>query len=122
MTIRVVVDMNLSPDWARVLSEAGFEAVHWRNVGHPNAADSVIMSWAREHNYVVFTHDLDFGTLLAVGGDATPSVLQIRAQDVLPKAMAAVVLQALHQFEGELTTGALVVVDERRSRVRLLPI
>jgi hypothetical protein len=24
------------------------------------------MAWARENRYVVFTHDLDFGTLLAV--------------------------------------------------------
>jgi predicted nuclease of predicted toxin-antitoxin system len=33
----------------------------WR----PRAQDKVIMDWAMVNAYVVFTHDLDFGILLA---------------------------------------------------------
>jgi predicted nuclease of predicted toxin-antitoxin system len=45
--VRIVVDMNLSPDWVGVLVRHGWEAVHWSMVGDPRAADPEIMSWAR---------------------------------------------------------------------------
>ncbi len=57
--------MNLPPGWAPVLATAGFEAVHWSTVGNPEASDRAIMTWAKTNGYVVFTHDLDFGALLA---------------------------------------------------------
>lgn len=63
--MKLLIDMNLSPDWVEVLNQEGWEAVHWREIGDPRAADVVIMEWARSNGYTVFTHDLDFGTLLA---------------------------------------------------------
>jgi hypothetical protein len=30
------------------------------------------MPWAREHGHAVFTHDLDFGTLLAIDARERP--------------------------------------------------
>jgi len=29
MTLRLFIDMNLSPSWVEVLRETGFEAAHW---------------------------------------------------------------------------------------------
>ncbi len=29
MTIKILVDMNLSPDWVPALVREGWEAVHW---------------------------------------------------------------------------------------------
>ena len=80
------------------------------------------MDWAAQHDYVVFTHDLDFGTMVALSGATGPSILQIRSQDVLPQRMAELVAAALRQHETDLASGALVVIDESRARVRLLPI
>ncbi len=60
--------MNLSPDWVPFLHEHGLEAVHWSAVGAHTAPDSEIMQWARDNIRVVFTHDLDFGILLAHTG------------------------------------------------------
>jgi hypothetical protein len=31
--MRLLVDMNLSPDWVAVLKRAGWDAVHWSMVG-----------------------------------------------------------------------------------------
>jgi predicted nuclease of predicted toxin-antitoxin system len=42
------------------------------------------MQWARNNDYLVFTHDLDFGILLAHSRDSGPSVIQVRTQDVTP--------------------------------------
>ena len=122
MTLKVVVDMNLSPEWAATLTVAGWEAVHWSSVGDPAARDAEIMAWALEHKHVVFTHDLDFGTALALTHAAGPSVLQIRGADVLPEQSAQVILGTLRQHEAELKSGALAVVEKNRSRIRLLPI
>ena len=80
------------------------------------------MDWARLNGYVLFTHDLDFGTMLALTHAAGPSVIQVRGRDVLPDHMLPIIVTALNQHESELTAGALVVVDEVKSRVRILPI
>lgn len=80
------------------------------------------MSWARAHGHVVFTHDLDFGTMLALTHATGPSVLQVRGQSVLPEDIGPVVIAALRQHDAALAAGALVVVDVKKSRVRLLPL
>lgn len=38
------------------------------------------MAWALTNDYIVFTHDLDFGTLLAITQADAPSVIQVRSQ------------------------------------------
>ncbi|WP_457652334.1 DUF5615 family PIN-like protein [Rhodocaloribacter sp.] len=119
--MKLLVDMNLSPRWVDYLKAHGYEVRHWSETGAPDAADRTIMQWAKENGCVVFTHDLDFSALLAATQADGPSVLQVRAQDVMPEAMGATVLQVLHRFEPELLTGALLSVDPHRARVRLLP-
>jgi predicted nuclease of predicted toxin-antitoxin system len=80
------------------------------------------MEWAKQNDYVVFTHDLDFGTLLASTQSNAPSVIQVRTQDTFPDAIANIVIAALSQFESELKDGALITIDDSKSRVRILPI
>lgn len=120
--MKIIIDMNLSPEWVPALVAFGYEAQHWSFVGSAGAKDSEIMEWARQNGCVVLTHDLDFGALLAASGADRPSVLQIRALDPMPSEIAPLVLDALRQFEPELTTGALVSVDAKRSRARILPL
>ncbi|MDD4911129.1 MAG: DUF5615 family PIN-like protein [Sideroxydans sp.] len=122
MTLRVLIDMNLAPSWVEVLRESGFEAEHWFRVGAVNALDSELFSWASQNGYIVFTHDLDFGALLAATHAVSPSVFQIRTDDVSPDALAPRAIALLHRFEPQLVSGALVVVDEMRERVRILPL
>ena len=43
------------------------------------------MAWALANGYVVFTHDLDFGTMLALTHATGPSVLQVRGKTCCPK-------------------------------------
>src|SRR6266540_4043780 len=121
MSVKLLVDMNLSPDWVPVLQSHGWSAVHWSTVGDPRAPDHDIMDWARANDSVVFTHDLDFGTVLALTHATGPSVLQIRGQNVLPEDIGPVVIAALRQHDAALAAGALVVVDVKKSRVRVLP-
>ena len=122
MRPKLLLDMNLSPEWAPALENHGWHAVHWSDVGDPRASDRDVMDWAVAHQYVVFTHDLDFGAMLALTHETGPSVLQVRAGNILPDDLESSVIAALNQHETDLSSGALVVVDESRSRVRVLPI
>ena len=120
--MKLLVDMNLSPRWVDVLCANGFDAVHWASVGNPRATDREIMAHAEQHQWVVLTHDLDFGAILAASNLAAPSVVQIRSGNTDPDVIAAPLLAALRQMEPELSAGALVTVDTTRSRVRVLPL
>jgi len=120
--MKILVDMNLSPDWVEVFTRHDLSAVHWSTVGDPHAEDPVLMEWARENDYVVFTHDLDFGTLLALTQAESPSAIQVRTQDVSPHYLEAMVISALNKYESLLEEGALIVLDEGKSRVRILPL
>lgn len=121
-TLAVLVDMNLSPRWIQTLRIGGFTASHWSDLGPVTAPDTYQMAHARMHELVVLTNDLDFGAILAATGGDKPSVVQIRATDTRPEAIARVVVAALHQFTPELQAGALLTLDTRRTRVRLLPL
>jgi predicted nuclease of predicted toxin-antitoxin system len=119
--VKLLIDMNLSPEWRPYLEERGFEAVHWSAVGAHTAPDSEIMQWARDNGCVVFTHDLDSGIILAHCKDGRPSVVQIRAQDVSPAHLGPLLVAALRAHCEALESGALLTIDEAKSRVRILP-
>ena len=120
--MKLIVDMNLSPAWSEALEQHGFEASHWSSVGDPRASDVVIMTWARDHGFIVLTHDLDFTTLLATTSAAGPSVVQVRAQDVTPTHLVTLVVRAIKAHIEELDQGALITIDEVSARVRVLPL
>ncbi len=120
--MKLLVDMNLSPRWTALLTNAEWETVHWSSVGKSTASDSEIMAYAARNDYVVLTHDLDFSAILAATHGEKPSVVQIRAEDVSPLAIGAHLIAALRHTQTELEAGALLTVDPTRTRVRLLPL
>ena len=81
--MKLLVDMNLSPSWIDRLARHGFDAVHWSTIGAATAPDVEILTRATEHQFVVLTNDLDFSAILAASAGTTPSVVQIRTQDLL---------------------------------------
>jgi predicted nuclease of predicted toxin-antitoxin system len=120
--MKFVIDMNLSPLWTDVVRQNGWEALHWSTIGAKDAPDHEIMRWARENGYIVFTHDLDFGAILATTQTNAPSVIQIRAQDVAPNALANILFTAIEQYQHLLESGALIIIDKHKFRARILPL
>jgi predicted nuclease of predicted toxin-antitoxin system len=120
--IALVVDISLSPAWVEIFAKHGWSAVHWSVVGDPRAKDRDVMAWARARGHVVFTHDLDFGALLAATRANGPSVVQVRTHDVLPEHLETVVVSTIRAYEAQLERGAIVTVEYARRKVRLLPI
>ena len=120
--MKVLIDMNLSPSWVQALEDRGFQALHWSSVGDGGAPDAVVLGWAKENGYIVFTNDLDFGAILAMTRAAAPSVIQVRTQDLSPVHLIDLVVRGLRQHEAALECGALITIDEQRLRARVLPL
>ena len=114
--------MNLSPTWVEYLAAHDFEAVHWSAVGDPRADDPVIMDFARKNGMIVFTHDLDFGNVLAVTHALGPSVIQVRTENPVPEVVGELLIRALVDHASSLARGALITVEPSNLRARILPI
>ena len=120
--MKILIDMNLTPAWVEFFSANQIESVHWSSVGNPRAVDPEIMDFARANAFVVFTHDLDFGNILAVTHARGPSVIQARVEDPVPDTIGKAVVGAIIEHAAQLDRGALVTLDPERLRTRILPI
>jgi predicted nuclease of predicted toxin-antitoxin system len=120
--MKILIDMNLTPLWVNFFQENNINAIHWTEVGKVNAPDKEIFDYAMKHNYLIFTNDLDFGAILASSHTQTPSVIQVRTQDLMPHSLGNTILELLSQFEDNLIEGALITLDKQRMRIRVLPL
>ena len=114
--------MNLSPRWVDVFFGHNIEAIHWSSVGSAYAADIEIMAYAKVNNYAVFTHDLDFSAILAINHYQKPSVIQIRRGNISPATADQLVINALFAAADEIEKGALITIDLKKTRLRILPL
>ena len=80
------------------------------------------MAFAKVNDFVVLTHDLDFSAILAATRGDKPSVVQIRSSDVSPNGIGTLVIAALDQMAAKLEEGALLSIDTKSSRLRILPL
>ena len=114
--------MNLSPEWARVLPAAGISASHWSQVGRWSASDQEILAFARSGQWTVLTQDLDFPQLLFETSAAGPSVVLLRIRNELCPTAQQKVVAYLAANQPLLHSGALVILDDHKARIRILPL
>ena len=120
--MKILVDMNLTPAWVQYFATQHIESAHWSELGDPRALDPEIMEFANDNHFVVFTHDLDFGDILAITHARGPSVIQARVDDPVPETIGDAVVAAIVENAAHLERGALLTIDPDRLRVRILPI
>lgn len=120
--MRLVLDMNLPPSWVDRLAKQGLESVHWSTLGAATAPDREVLAWVREHGCVLVTHDLDFSAILAATSAWTPSVVQLRSLDPLSDRAIGALVAAIREHRDAIERGALLSIDDRGARVRILPL
>ncbi|MGH3502475.1 MAG: DUF5615 family PIN-like protein, partial [Nocardioidaceae bacterium] len=111
-----------SPLLAEHLTKAHHDAMHLRKYGLQDAPDPEVMERARREDRVLVSADTDFGMLLAHQRATTPSVILLRVGSGRRATQIAELLLAnLDTVRDDLETGAIVVLNDERIRVRPLP-
>jgi predicted nuclease of predicted toxin-antitoxin system len=121
--MKFLADMGIPQSTIRWLRQLGYDAIHLREQGLQRLSDDKIIAKARTENRVILTCDLDFGALLAASGDKLPSVIIFRLENEKPDNInrrlafifSSVAITALEE-------GAIILVEQERHRIRLLPI
>jgi predicted nuclease of predicted toxin-antitoxin system len=121
--VRFLLDQNQSPRIVGLLAEAGHDAIHVRDIDLGTSADEEVLAAAYGAGRVIISADTDFGDLLAASNAGGPSVVLLRRQGQRrAHEIAALILANLDVVADDLRSGAVVVLDDERIRIRSLPI
>jgi len=120
--LKFLADMGVADETAEALRRLGHDVAHARDLGLHARPDSEVLAAAKSEGRIVVTFDLDFGDLLAAGGESLPSVVLVRTQNQRPTVVTPKVIDVADRFAQELVSGALIVVEDARYRLRRLPL
>jgi predicted nuclease of predicted toxin-antitoxin system len=106
-------------EWLR---NRGEDVVHLRDQGLQRMPNGEIFTKATTEGGVVLTFDLDFGEIVALSRGATTSVVVFRLRDTRTEHVIERLERVLAESSEALTQGAVVIAEDARHRVRLLPV
>jgi predicted nuclease of predicted toxin-antitoxin system len=116
--MRLLLDMNLPPAMALWLRGEGHDAVHLRELGLSSLPDRDVLARAAAEDRIVVTFDLEFGDIVGSFTGAGPGVMILRLRSPRQAHLRNRVRIALSLTEKTLETGAIVLVEDSRIRVR----
>jgi predicted nuclease of predicted toxin-antitoxin system len=120
--MKVLADVNISPKVVARLRDAGIDAVRVSDVLDPRASDEEVLAEAVRSDAILISRDQDFSGLLAATGATKPSHVNVRVSVVDPDRLAALLVSVLTATAADLSAGAIVTVDDARTRVHRLPV
>ena len=121
--MKFLLDMGVSQSCGRWLSGLGHDCVHLRDLNLHKLPDNEIVELAKAEERIILTCDLDFGTLMAASSDVLPSVITFRLSNFMPDHIISKLRVILSEVpEYEFSQGIFITVNERKYRLRRLPI
>lgn len=120
--IKLIGDMNISPQTVTVLQQQGWDIIRVLDVLPASASDVEILNFARQENRVIVTHDLDFSMLVALSGYNQPSLITLRLSSTDLNTVNQKLLEILPQIEQQLQAGSAITIEDTAVRIRQLSI
>ena len=100
----------------------GHDVVHAQDIDLGRATDREILEHAAADSRILVTFDLDFAEIVALQQSDRERVVLLRLQNTRNENVLARLRLALMECAEELDSGAIVVVEDGRYRVRALPV
>lgn len=119
--MRFLIDMNLSPWLAQRLRSEGHDAIHVVDIDYAEIADSEIFKYAAADNRTVVTFDLDFGDIAGSVPHSSAGVALFRVRTVDREFLWRRLQAAIAAAGDVMESGALVIIEDARLRIRRMP-
>lgn len=114
--------MNISRTLGDLLRIKGHVVRHVADIGMFRATDWEIVQEAKQKQEVIITHDLDYGHLLALSGERSPSVVIFRLRDMSIQNQLNCFVRVQKDIETPLSEGSILIIEDACVRIRSLPI
>jgi predicted nuclease of predicted toxin-antitoxin system len=120
--MRFLADMGVAMRSVEWLREQSHDATHLREENLQRMSDADVFRKAATEGRILLTFDLDFGEIVALSSEKKASVVLFRLHNTRTPHVIERLKSALQETSQSLESGAIVVVEERRLRVRRLPL
>ena len=118
MTLRFITDEDVPRSTARVLRDAGFDAVDVRDVGLRGKSDAEVFEYAQRENRLLLTCDMGFSNILNFPPSENHGILVVRVPDSESiDTFNREVLRAVQEV-GENLSNHLAIVEVGKVRLR----
>jgi predicted nuclease of predicted toxin-antitoxin system len=123
MKLKFLIDNALSPIFSKQLQIDGYDAIHVREINMQRCSDEEIFERAQKEKRIIVSADTDFGTILALRNEQFPSVIIFRqAKNRKPIEQVILLIANLEEISSSLERGSIVIIEDKRIRIRSLPI
>ena len=120
--MKFLADMGISRKCVAWLRSEGYDIIHLSEQGLQRMADKDIYQKAALERRIILTIDLDFSNIVAASKMKLPSVVIFRLSNESWENIINHLTPLIEQHSDELTSGTIVSIEDKKIRLRRLPI
>ncbi len=86
------------------------------------ASDQAVIDFSSKEGWTIITIDLDYPEIITIARKNSPSAIIFRLTNPNVDTLNALLKEHLEKIKVDLEDGAIVVIEDEKIRIRLLPI
>lgn len=119
MSLKLLLDEDISPRVAVNLRHLGYDTIHLRDVGMKGSKDSQVIAYARDSGRCLVTLDADFADIRSYPPGSHYGIIRLRLKFAPSSAIITSLSSLLTRLiQIPMEKGVLVVSDGHRYRIR----